>query len=164
MRIQFFVCAVFAAVLAAACSGTTTQTIPGAPGNAFSNAGAGQSTAKLTIRLEIPRRHRRAHYVSASTKSMSIFEGNTKLGTFDTTAGSPKCKAVNGETICSFTLGVVAGKNETFAINAFDRKSGKGNLLSAGRVVKTIVPGLNVIPITLDGVVHSIAIAIVDAN
>ncbi|HEY1976725.1 MAG TPA: hypothetical protein VGG89_09285 [Candidatus Baltobacteraceae bacterium] len=121
--------------------------------------------AKLEIRLRIPRRQRRARYISPSTKSLTIAEGETKLGTFNTTPNSKYCASGNGSTLCTFTVGTSPGFNRTIAIDTYDAAGGKGKLLSIGNVTKTIVTGrTNLISIVLGGVVASIVVAVERPN
>ncbi|HTA39296.1 MAG TPA: hypothetical protein VK760_09480 [Candidatus Acidoferrales bacterium] len=159
-----------ALLFAAACSGTATQSLPTSGSGALPSAkhvDAKRERAKLSVRLKIPRRHKRAHYISPNTQSIVLLEGATTLGTFNTTPSSGNCAPVNGGTICSFKVGILTGASQTFVVRAYDRTNGVaggGKLLSSGSVVKTIVPGMNVIPVTLGGVVSSIAVAVQNPN
>ena len=155
-------CAAGALFFASACSGgvPTGGALPASSNAASAQARAAQKNARVEVRLQIPKRRKRAHYVSPSTQSISIAEGSTTLGTFNTTATSPKCKANNGGTICTFKIGVIPGGNRSFLVRTFDQPSGAGTLLSTGTVNKKIVAGLNIIPITLSGVIASIAVSV----
>lgn len=148
-------------VILSGCSGSQggaliPSSLPGARED-----GAKAVPAKLQIALKIP--HRRGHFVSPSTKSMTISEGRTSLGTFDTTPKTKGCSNLNGSTLCRFTVGITTGK-QTFTVKTYDNTGGRGKMLSSGRVTQKIATGLNVIGITLEGVVHSIAVATVGSN
>jgi hypothetical protein len=173
MRIQRWVSAATALLFVTACGGQVSQVVPSSSGSAGVRGGVGgtaaakRGRAKLELRLKIPRRHRRGHYVSPSTQSIAILQGSKTLGTFNTTASSGNCSAVNGGTLCTFKLGILSGANQTFTVNTYDLPGGAaggGKLLSAGRVTKTIAAGLNVIPVTLDGVIASIVVAVQNPN
>ncbi len=157
-----FACAA-AALFLAACGGGTPGgfTLPSASDGATNGTmPLRQPKSRLEIRLKIPKRNRHVHYVSASTKSIVVFEGTTKLGGFNTTPSAGGCTSQAGSTLCTFRFELASGANKTLVVNAYDRTKGAGKLLSSGSVTKTIVTGLNVIPLTLDGVVASVAIAI----
>jgi sugar lactone lactonase YvrE len=59
-------------------------------------------------------------------------------------------------------MGLIPGTAEPFTIAAYDGANGGGNLLSTGSLVETIVPGLNIFAVTLDGVPASIQLALQD--
>lgn len=144
-----------------ACAGPALRLNDFDPSVAPSRAGE----ATLQLRLRIPRRHDRAHYVSASTKSIAIFQGKAKLGVFNTTTNSKYCAPSGGSTLCTFTVGTAPGHRQIIAIDAYDAPDGKGKLLSTGKITKTIVTGtVNVIAIALGGVVASIAVAVQRPN
>jgi hypothetical protein len=156
-------CAAGALLFASACSGSGVPAggaLPASSNADSARAVAARKNARVEVRLQIPKRKKRAHYVSPSTQSISIAEGSTTLGTFNTTATSPKCKANNGGTICTFKIGVMPGGNRSFTVRTFDQPAGAGTLLSTGSVNQKIVAGLNIIPITLSGVVASIAVSV----
>src|SRR6185312_11026107 len=141
-----------AAFVLSACGGGAM--LPGGPAGTPHDAAQSRDArvTKLVVRLRIPRPDRHAHYVSPSTKSLTVFQGKSKLGTLNATTNSKYCSSSGGATLCTFTLGVAPGKNQTISISAYDAAGGKGNLLSTGKVTQTIVAGRStVIPITLGG-------------
>jgi hypothetical protein len=167
MQLQRLTCAAAAALMLSACGGGLQNALP--PGRQAPSAARTQkhAKAKLEFRLKIPRRrkhHRGPRYVSPSTQSIAVLQGTKSLGTFNTSASSANCSDVNGGTMCTFTVGIASGKNQVFRVNAYDRPNGAGNLLSSGTVIQTIKPGFNVIPITLSGVVSSIAVGVQNPN
>ena len=76
---------------------------------------------------------------------------------------SKYCAPSEGSTFCTFRIGLRTGR-QTLVINTYDGTGGTGHLLSQGRVTQLIRPGLNVIPVTLDGVVASIVVALQGAS
>jgi hypothetical protein len=158
-------CAALALALAScagAPSGLPSAAGPGAP----QPAAAKRERAKLELRLKIPARRpgRHAHFISPSTKSISIAEGAFKPKVFNTTLASPNCKSSSGAFTCTFTLGIQTGKNVPFLVTTYDKVNGGGNTLSVGRIAQTIVTGLNIIPITLSGVVSRIDVMLQNPN
>jgi hypothetical protein len=154
-----------AATMLAACSGaggSLPASVAPSPSRAASTSAA---QASLVVQLEVPKpQGRRAHYLSPSTKSIAVTEKGKKLGVFGVSPTSKGCRAANGETVCLVTLPVKPGKKQTFFIGAYDRPKGKGKLLSEASIVQTIVPGTNVLPLALSGVVASIELALQDPD
>jgi streptogramin lyase len=150
---------VLVAALCACSAGTGTPSdgLPGTGGAAASSKTAG--SAKLELRVKIPRgRDRRAHYLSASTRSIVVVEGTKHLGTFNTSGTSTGCAFLDGDTFCTFKIGMIPGPHKTFLIQSYDQAGGLGSLLSQGQITRAITRGLNVLPITMHGIVHSIDI------
>jgi hypothetical protein len=152
--------AVFGMLTAAfcACSSSGLGNPPaGSPAGVAQARPVTTKSASLQLRVTIPRgRARRSHYISQSTQSIVVVEGTTTIGTFDTSGTSPGCAFVQGDTFCTFRLGMIPGPHKTFSIQTYDQAGGLGTLLSQGQITKAITRGLNVLPITMHGVVHSI--------
>jgi streptogramin lyase len=160
-----------AATLAlASCNGGNS--VPAAPVGAAASAIAATSAnpaasagrAQLELAVKIPRPSRVPKYVSPSTESLTIYEGSTKLRTFNTTPTTNNCQQSAGATLCRFSMGVFPGTGEVFKIDTFDDKNATGKLLASGSVKQTIVVGRNTIPITLRGIVTSLSVSLVGPN
>jgi len=151
-------------VLLAACGGGGSSNIP-APGNGGATVPQGQSKVAMTVKIPAPSSSavKQPKYVSASTQSIVLKNGSTTIGTFNTTPTSAGCSAVNGATTCTFSFSAAAGAI-TLTVNAYDAQNGTGNLLSSGTVTQTLVAGTNVIPVTMGGVVNSIAVSVGSTN
>ena len=81
MNAKQLVGAIGVAVVLAACAGSNTNisTLPGTNPSTLSSRGAARALpvahrrkGRLTVRIRIPKKHRRAHYVSAATKGMTM--------------------------------------------------------------------------------------------
>lgn len=161
-----------ASVLGACSGGSHSAFVPSAPGGSII-ADRTQSqepqkvrgTAKLELRLEIPRRSKRARYISPSTHSISIKERGTTLGTFNTTPTSKGCVGSGTGTVCRFSTLAAPGTNETITVDTYDGGGASGNLLSEAAVVKTIAASkANSIGLTLNGVPASLILHLSNAN
>jgi len=111
---------------------------------------------------------RRPAYISANTKSVSVVETDgtgtpSPAVVADVTPGSANCTSTSGGTSCSIVVPANAG-TDTFVVTAFDATGGAGNVLSTGTLTATIVAGTanTTVPLTLGGVVASIAVTIAD--
>jgi streptogramin lyase len=159
-----------AAVLAG-CSSAGTG-IPAAPAAATAQApvtdgaGAAQTPIRATVRIAIPRRTHRGHYVSPATKSIAITidgSGKTTQHNFDLTpATNPDCAP--STLVCSITMLFKPGKY-TLTFATFDGLldgTGKptGHELSENQSVpaKIVRKRKNVIGVTLWGVPVSLAL------
>ncbi len=155
-----FAASIVAAMLFTACSGPSA---PGAipPGGESPGANAVRHRATAELRLKIPKRDRRQHYVSPATASIKISENGKSLGVFKTTASSGACSVTNGGTLCTFKLGVIPSGKAQFLVQAFDAV---GNAVSSGTVTQAVVAGLNFIKVTLGGTVAKATLTIVNPN
>ena len=94
---------------------------------------------------------RRARYISAGTKSITV--------SYDSTVQSADCS-----TTCSMTLQVLPG-TVTFTVALYDALGGKGNVLSTGQTTTTIAASVvNRVALVFGGVVASVAVAIVPGS
>ena len=129
-------------------------------GHAPTNAAPSGAKTTGRVTLTIPPAGLHTQSVSPATQSITILEGTTNVGSFDTTPTSPNCAPNNGATVCTLTVGLISGA-QTFTVTAYDHTGGTGNVLSVGSVAQTIVVGQNnVIPLTLGGVVASAVVAL----
>ncbi len=157
-------------LLPCACSASFgVNPTPGTPSQAFApwesipNAVAPQrSNARLEVQLSIPSEHRRSDHASPATRSMVIDEGQTKVGSFDTSPGVKGCKRGAGRaTICTFTMAVIAGTHKIFTVKTYSAQHGRGHPNAQASVTQTIVANkLNKLKLTLDDVVASIEISL----
>ncbi len=96
-------------------------------------------------------------YLPANVASMNvtISVGATQYSsqTIALTAGSPGCSAAPPVT-CSATFQVPIG-NDTFVLTSYDAG---GSAISHATVTRAIVQGVNALPVTLNGIVHEVAI------
>lgn len=147
-----------------------------APSGPVSEAGARIAasrhvTAKLVI--HIPRHHRRARFVSPSTKSIVVttqetapVPGTAKTTYANLTTGSPGCSGNGVPFTCTVTLsGLTTGATYSLTFVTYDAVQTavtphKGQVLSQNTVSKAIVAGVdNTIGVILDGVPKSFAVA-----
>lgn len=109
---------------------------------------------------------RKAQYVSSSTKSIAVFAyvSSAAVPPAATTLvnvgpGLANCTAVTAGTSCTINVPATIGPM-TFVMKMYDGTNGTGNLLSSGTVAETIVANQPAIPLTLDGVVASVQLAL----
>jgi hypothetical protein len=122
---------------------------PGGPGNVPSSG-----PASVAFSIAIPAAPasgssslRRARYVSAGTKSVSVSYGGT-------------AQTANCSTTCSLVLSVSPG-TVTFTVSLFDAQNGGGHLLSSGQATATVAAGQsNAVNVTFGAVVASVAVAL----
>jgi hypothetical protein len=161
------------ALALSACSGGQgfgPAAVPASPSNAASQRSSLASQGvrgdtKLEVRLAIPHKKRRTHYVSPSTQSFQIKEGKTVLGTFDTMPTSKGCLQQDGMTVCSFSMGAIPGAKQPFSVATYDGTHATGSLLSETSMLQTIVASkANAISLTLNGVPAAIALQLSNAN
>lgn len=165
--LAYIVCSALLAGCSSHSSGLipTAGSVPAMPDSAAATTTTG--TVKVTILVPaIP--PERAHYVSPSTKSITVKAFNAKhksLGskTFNVKAGSKGCKATPGGVLCTFALTVAAGKDR-FDVTTYDQPKGKGNALSLLlNFARTVKAGKTVtLPITLAGIPHSVTLERID--
>lgn len=155
-----------ASVLGACSSGSHSAFVPPAPaGPPAADRAQVVKGAKLDLTLEIPRRSRRSHYISPSTRSIEIKERGITLGTFNTTPTSKGCVGSGAGTVCRFSTLAAPGKNETIAVDTYDGGSASGNVLSEAAVLKTIAANkANSISLTLNGVPATISLHLSNVN
>lgn len=162
-----------ALMLLSACGGSGSG-IPSAPASRSDSA----RKPTLVLRIEIPKRkHRRtrARYVSPSTQGMTIFfNGPSPITeTFGLTPGSPGCSPESSGTLCTeridllpcpsaaacYSGTVVTYDSIACAGTACTIPPGSHQLSANQDVAFSLVAGqANVLSLTLDGIVASIAI------
>lgn len=142
--------------------------LPGAP-SALGATTAAQGTVKVTI--AVPKIiGSRSHYVSSATQSIVIDVGDAHRRFLlkekhNLTPGTKGCTNTTKALTCSFEFQVPAGKDR-FEIFTYDRRKGRGNVLSgeisfvhrvkAGKTTK--------LPLALTGVARSISWQLADAG
>jgi hypothetical protein len=155
------------ALVLSGCGAGSNATVP--PTSAVTSAGTAASsdskaarrrTASLELRVKIPRRGKRAKYISRSTQSIAVTEGTVSLGVFNTATQSQGCSTASGATFCTFRIGLIPGPVETLVFTTYDQPNGQGSLLSTGSVTQQIKKGLNLIAVTLEGVVSKVQLAL----
>ena len=123
------------------------------------------TTASVAISIFVPAAsqalaRRRIKYVSPSTQSVSIAINGAALTAINVGPASPQCVSATGGTHCSLTAAAPPG-NDTFTVIAYDAASASGNVLSRATLAFTVVADhVNVIPLTLDGVISSVAVTL----
>jgi hypothetical protein len=155
-----------AALLGGCGGGGHGSTMPGLPAATGGSAGAPVSapggSSQISMRITIPAASpqsakRSPQYLPSNVASMTvaISQGSTSLGSHNValTAGAPGCSAAPPVT-CTATFQVPLG-NDTFELTSFDASS---TAISHALVTKAIVAGVNSLPVTLNGIVKSIAI------
>lgn len=159
------------AISLAACGG-------GGGGGTLPSTGGGGGTAPITptqgnakaqMVINIPAKSssiaKNPKYISASTQSItvSLVSGSTTtlLAEADLTPSSPGCTGVaGGGTQCTISLVAAAGQ-QTFKLVTYDQTGGKGNVLSSGEVVATLVAGQNTsVPLVLDGTAVNVSLVL----
>lgn len=151
---QGFAAFIVGAALAGCSAGGGWQPLPTLGGAADHVSYSGTSAVLI---VHVPhRRHRRAHYVSPSTKSASLAIGTTIVD-FGLTPSSPGCHTTLSETTCTIDLKLKPG-SYTGSLVTYDGPLGAGKptgkVLSANQSFPMKVqPGIaNSIGVTLDGV------------
>jgi hypothetical protein len=145
----------------AACGGGGASLTPASHGGGQQTP-TGRSVA-VQFTIVLPQRTgssavRRPRYVSASTKSATV-------SVAPATGGSPSAPTTIGcsATTCSGQVSAPVG-SDIFTVKLFDQAAGAGNLLSTGTLTQTIVlDQANVVNVTFNGVVHSLAISLAPA-
>ena len=131
-------------------------------------SGAHRQRAKLLVRIRIPRKHRRADFISPSTKGMTLaFTGPTTLSqTVGLTPSSPGCSTASGVTTCTLSVQLLSG-SYTGTIVTYDQPpsggtipSGANELSTAKNVPFTVVPSIvNNLSFTLSGLAASLSVS-----
>lgn len=132
-------------------------------------------SVKLTVTIPSGERARgvRPDYVSANTKSLVIALSSVNGGgvsginptTMETDAKARDCKAQGAERICTATTQGSPGE-DVFSVTTYEGTNATGAVLSVGTVQAKIASGgggvgiNNRLPLTLDGVVASIKLAL----
>jgi virginiamycin B lyase len=119
-------------------------------------------TAVVEFSLHIPSaatatvaRTRRPDYVSAGTNSISI-----AISSGGTAVGSPTVLNCTSGSTCSTSLTAPIGA-DTFSVTLYSGANATGNVLGLGSAAKTIVVNTaNVVSLTLNGVVNSLALVV----
>lgn len=133
-------------------------------------ASAKKASAKLSITIPHPGTSsatRAPKYISQNTKSASVVETDTgaapQTTIADLTATSPNCTDANAGLTCSIDVAANPG-NDTFTVTLFDGAKATGNPLSSGSFSANVVAGAaNSFPLTLNGIVGKVKLAIADA-
>jgi virginiamycin B lyase len=145
-------------------NGVPSQLGAGVHRAAHNAARSASGRARFQIRIPRRTRHRRPHYISPNTQSMTISINNKKIGTYSLMPSAKGCSTIDGATQCSFTIGIPSGKT-IFSVATYASADGSGTALSQGSVTRTIKAGqMAVIPLTLSGVVSSIAVSLGNAS
>ena len=149
--------------LFAGCGGGHGSTLPAAPLAAPTSASsAGSGTSSVSIVIAMPSSttasaKRLPQYLPANVASMKVVisQGATQYSsqTIGLTAGSPGCSSAPPVT-CSATFQVPIG-NDTFALTSYDAAN---TAISHALVTRAIAQGPNALPVTLNGIVHQLAI------
>lgn len=157
-RIPWAACAALLAV--DACSGNAVV-----PHSATMSSSATYAAARgnATFVIKIPGSSR-AKFISPSTQSVVVTLAKRVLVTMDVAASSRLCvPATDRGRICS-KQAVVPNGAQTFAIAAYDRSSGTGNLLASGTVTVSVKRGMDLrVPIVLTGEPAQLTLQIADA-
>ena len=159
--------AAFSALWIAACSGPATGVTPAAN---WQSQHASAHSRKLPVRfaVTIPKRrhHRHGHFVSPSTKSITISVapggGGTPIltQTANLTPSSSGCSVNAGSLQCTVSVALPAG-SYLASVTTYDQTNAGGNVLSRAQGVPfTVRLGkANSVGLTLNGVPHALAIA-----
>ena len=163
--------AALAAALLAGCGGGGAGTGGGSSAgaaipnmNGGSGASGSQAGSSIAMRITVPAAtsasasaRRSPQYLPANVASMTITisVGATPYAThtISLVAGAPGCSSAPPVT-CTATFPVPIG-NDTFALTSLDAAN---NAISHALVTHAIVAGPNALPVTLNGIVHAIAI------
>lgn len=152
-----------AAGLCAGCGGGARVTPP--PSAAAAGAAGAAGPASLALRITVPSvasqatfmNRRSPAYLTSNVVSMTIAigQGGTTLSTttIGLQAGDPGCSPAPPVT-CTATLNAPIG-NDTFELTSLDASN---QAISHAFVTRTIVAGVNTVPVTLNGIVASLAV------
>jgi hypothetical protein len=166
-RLNYLMPLTLTAALLASCGGggghgSSMPSLPASSGGAAApapaSAGGGSMTMSITIPSTSPQSAKRApQYLPSNVASMSVVitQGATSVGTHNVglVAGDPGCTSTAPVT-CTATFQVPIG-NDTFDLTSFDASS---TAISHATVTKAIVAGVNSLPVTLNGIVKTLAI------
>jgi phospholipase C len=160
-----------ALALTSSCGGSGSGSFPSrvatTPGVNIRGRGTVQLTIKVPARASGNTKHGiRPQYVSPATQSLTIAIDNAPPVAYNVTTSSSNCAAGSGSVafICTLGMAVSAG-NHTVAIVTYDQSNATGNVLSQNTVTVAVSPGqVDNIPIILNGVVASIALALASSQ
>jgi phospholipase C len=161
--------AIAIAGLSVACSGNGTGGGKVTPANPVPQSTAGRGKIRFTITVpKKPARSagRRPLYISASTQSLTIAVAGASPMAYNLTPGTAGCSSATGNIVltCSIEQATPTG-TQAIAIATYDQPNGAGNVLSQNTVSANVLPGqLNTIPIVLNGVIASFALALAAAQ
>lgn len=157
----------FAVLFLAGCShnGISTAMLPSATGPA---AAALQTSVRFVIKVP-SRYHRRDHYISPTTKSISIKVYNaahtSRLSTTlrNLTPASSGCVIASSATTCTFGVPAPSG-HDTFDVTTYDQPEGTGHALSAliDYPFAVVKGKTNAMRLTLGGLVASFDVVAVN--
>jgi outer membrane protein assembly factor BamB len=156
----------FLIVALSACGGggASVSTLPKSPQIPVGTA----NLQRVTFSIRVPAAtgtsalSRRPLYVSTATQSAAIAVNGGAPLVVNLAANSPNCTAAAGGRTCTATVSAPVGA-DTFAETLFGSTNGTGPALSQNTTTATIVAGTaNVVTLTLDGVVASIALSLAD--
>jgi hypothetical protein len=159
--------AIAALAVVAACGGGGGVSGPGAVVPAPS--ASAQTTGRLSLLIKIPQPSssssgRHPNYISAATQSIGVVVTNQGFSPSPPQfTNVSSCPSVSGVTECTVSVLAFAG-SDVFAITAYSGTNGTGSALSSGSVTWTVsFGGPTPPPLTLGGVISSIAITTGDA-
>lgn len=165
IRNVFLLCIGLSFALASCGGGGSSPGVPGA---------STLSTAAATFTITIPRnaqsRGRNPKYISQNTASVSIALASGSLSlpqnsactlasgtvTCSTTTTSAGCLVAGTSFTCSLSVLAPVG-TDTFILNMMDAQ---GNKLSSGQVTAAVSPGGANVPLTMNGVVAKVSLAL----
>ena len=168
---------VVAAIALSSCSHGASGGVlpPASPQSTPTSAPAGTSHGSATFTIAVPAKQStsatsRSHplYVSPNTGSLSIsvIAVNGQSQTIPATVapiayGASGCTSDQSQPLsCTVAANVPSGNNVTFRVNTYASSNGTGSVLSTATLTKTITANaVNTIPITLGGVVNSVALS-----
>jgi len=175
-NIQALLLTALAATIVSACGGGSGGgTIP--PSVLQASGGRAAATLVITIPAASASSARQPKYVSPNTQSVTIASSSalsapsgspcTGTGnslTCNTTGTASGCTFSGGSLTCTFNLIAQVG-SDSFTLTMFSGTNGTGSTLSSGTVSATVsATGPNAIPVTLSGVVDSVAVALANAT
>jgi hypothetical protein len=153
--------------LVSACGGGAS----GATGPATAQLSKSEGTAdfQVTVPLKMTSTEadRAEKYVSLNTMSFVIFTDGANPQTLDLSINSPNCRTINNDASLSCTTGIsTTGGTHTFSMVAYSQPNGQGSALSTNAVGPILVnSGASTsIPITLQGIVASVALRLISPN
>jgi hypothetical protein len=123
-----------------------------------------KSGLSVAFKILVPRRGRHSalrkpHFVSPSTKSISIAVNGETVVIANLTPSSAGCSTVSGGVSCTISANVAPGR-ATFEVTSFDALNANGEKLSSATLTQMIVAGhTNAVRMTLDGIVSRITLA-----
>ncbi|GAC1388985.1 MAG: hypothetical protein NVSMB31_04130 [Vulcanimicrobiaceae bacterium] len=159
-----------AALILSGCGGGGGSAVPGGPGIPSKQA------ASAVFQISIPLAQAQTgsklpQYVSPNTQSVSIslvsVNGSSVGGSptvANLSATAPGCTQSGGVLSCAVPVPAQVG-SDVYSVSMFAGLNASGATLSAGQTTATIVAGiLNPVPVTLNGVVNTIAVTLANAT